>query len=392
MNIEKATDLYTDYVIDLRRYFHQHPELSLEEFETTDYIAKELDKLHIPYERSHPTGLIGMIVGAKPGKVVALRSDIDALKISQKNDVPYKSQNPGKMHACGHDAHMAMLLGAARILMDNLSELSGTVYLIFQPAEEIGQGAKFMIKTGDWYEKIDSIFGIHIWSELEAGKVSLEAGERMAAADRFQVHIKGKSGHGSMPHQTVDAVVVAAATVMNLQTIVSRKYRPLDPLVISVGSIQSGDAFNVISGEAELDGTVRYFSKAIGETIIESIAQVVKSTAALYGAESELEYHKYILPLYNEEKSSATAYEAAKMVMGEENITLLEKTTGAEDFAFYLEHKPGCFAFLGSMNKEKKADAAHHNDHFDVDEDVLIKGSLLHAQYALTYLSQNNED
>ncbi len=392
MNISKVTDLYTQYVIDLRRYFHQHPELSLEEFDTTDYIAKELDKLHIPYERSHPTGLIGKIVGANPGKVVALRCDIDALKITQKNDVPYKSQNPGKMHACGHDAHIAMLLGAAGILMDHISELQGTVYLIFQPAEEIGQGAKIMINTGDWYEKIDTIFGIHIWSELESGKVSLEAGERMAAADRFKVHIKGKSGHGSMPHQTIDAALVAAATVMNLQTIVSRKYRPLDPLVISVGSIHSGDAFNVISGEAELDGTVRYFSKAIGETIVSSIEQVVKSTASLYGAKSELEYFKYIPPLYNDEASSAVAYNAAKLVMGQENIIMTEKTTGGEDFAFYLKHKPGCFAFLGSMNSEKKTDAAHHNDHFDIDEDVLIKGSLLHAQYALTYLSENKGD
>ncbi len=391
MDITNSPKDYHDYVIGLRRHFHQYPELSLEEFQTTDFIAKELDKLHIPYERSHPTGLIAKIVGDEKGKTVALRSDIDALKITQKNSVPYKSKNIGRMHACGHDAHMAMLLGAARMLMDNINEVLGTVYLIFQPAEEIGQGAKIMINTGDWYEKIDTIFGIHIWSGLESGKVSLEAGERMAAADRFLVHIKGKSGHGSMPHQTVDATLVAAATVMNLQTIVSRKYGPLDPLVISVGSIHSGDAFNVISGEAELDGTVRYFSNAIGETIISSIEQVIKSTANLYGAESKLEYFKYIPPLYNDEKSSGLAYHAAKLIMGKENIVLMEKTTGAEDFAFYQEHKPGCFAFLGSMNPEKKTDAPHHNDHFDIDEDVLLKGSLLHAQYALSYLAENRE-
>lgn len=387
MNIAAMKEKHTPYITELRRYFHQHPELSLEEFETTAFIAKELDKLHIPYELSNPTGLIGKIVGAKPGKTVALRSDMDALKITQKNNVPYQSRNVGKMHACGHDAHMAMLLGAARILMDNIEEIEGTIYLIFQPAEEIGQGAKIMINTGDWYEKIDSVFGLHIWSGLDSGKISLESGERMAAADRFMVNIKGKSGHGSMPHQTVDAVVVASATVMNLQTIVSRKYAPLDPLVISVGSIHSGDAFNVISGEATLDGTVRYFNKAIGDSIVDSIQNVIKSTASLYGATSDLKYFKYIPPLYNDEGASLMARHAAIKVLGEENIVPMEKTTGGEDFAYYLEHKPGCFAFLGSKNMEKKTDAPHHNDHFDIDEDVLISGSLLHAQYALNFLN-----
>lgn len=386
MNIAAMKERHTQYIIELRRYFHQHPELSLEEFETTAFIAKELDKLNISYEKSHPTGLIGKIVGLKPGKTVALRSDIDALKITQKNNVTYQSRNVGKMHACGHDAHMAMLLGAAKILMDNIEVIEGTIYLIFQPAEEIGQGAKIMINTGDWYKKTDSIFGLHIWSGLETGKVSLESGERMAAADRFIVNIKGKSGHGSMPHQTVDAVVVASATVMNLQTIVSREYAPLDPLVISVGSIHSGDAFNVISGEATLDGTVRYFKKAIGDNIIDSISKVIKSTASLYGASSELEYFKYIPPLYNDEGASLVARHAAIKVLGEENIVTMEKTTGGEDFAYYLEHKPGCFAFLGSKNTKKKTDAAHHNDHFDIDEDVLINGSLLHATYALNFL------
>ena len=387
MNIAAMKEKHTEYIIELRRYFHQHPELSLEEFETTAFIAKELDKLNISYEKSHPTGLIGKITGLKPGKTVALRSDIDALKITQKNNVTYQSKNVGKMHACGHDAHMAMLLGAAKILMDNIEEVEGTIYLIFQPAEEIGQGAKIMINTGDWYEEIDSIFGLHIWSGLETGKISLESGERMAAADRFVVNIKGKSGHGSMPHQTVDAVVVASATVMNLQTIVSREYAPLDPLVISVGSIHSGDAFNVISGEAILDGTVRYFKKSIGDSIIDSISKVIKSTASLYGASSKFEYFKYIPPLYNDEGASRIAHHAAIEVLGEDNIVTMEKTTGGEDFAFYLEHKPGCFAFLGSKNIEKKTDAAHHNDHFDIDEDVLINGSLLDVQYALNYLN-----
>ncbi len=380
---------YEDYIIEMRRHFHSYPELSLEEFETTAFITAELDKMGIPYIKGNPTGLVATIKGNHPGKTVALRSDMDALKITQKNDVPYKSRTEGKMHACGHDAHMAILLGAAKMLMDSLDEIHGTVHLVFQPAEEIGKGAKIMIETGNWYEETDNIFGAHIWSNLSSGKVSLESGERMAATDRFKISIEGLSGHGSMPHQTVDAVVVASAMVMNFQTIVSREYSPLDPLVVSVGSIHSGTAFNVISGTAELEGTVRYFSPEIGKTIENSIRRVMENTASLYGAKAKLSYVYNLPPVVNEEESSAIAYEAAAEVMGKENIVLQEKTTGGEDFAFYLERKPGCFAFIGSGNPEKSTNYAHHNDHFNIDEDVLSTGSSLYAEYALTYLKKH---
>lgn len=386
---EIMKERYKEEIVALRRYLHQHPELSLEEFETTRFIMKELDKLGIPYIKAKPTGLIATIKGKYPGKTVALRSDMDALKITQKNDVPYKSLTDGTMHACGHDAHMSILLTAAKMLMDSFEDLHGTVYLLFQPAEEIGVGAKILMETGDWYEKTDNVFGAHIWSGLPTGKVSVEAGERMAATDRFKIKIRGLSGHGSMPHQTVDAVVVASAMVMNFQTIVSREYSPLDPLVVSVGSIHSGTAFNVISGEAELEGTVRYFRKEIGETIEGSVTRVMENTASLYGAEAELTYIHNLPPVHNEASSSEIAYEAAKTVLGEENIVIMEKTTGGEDFSFYLEHKPGCFAFIGSGNPKKKTTFAHHNDHFDIDEDVLISGAALYAEYALSYLDQN---
>ena len=216
----------------------------------------------------------------------------------------------------------------------------------------------------------------------------MEPGERMAATDRFKVTIKGLSGHGSMPHQTVDAVVVASAMVMNFQTIVSREYSPLDPLVVSVGSIHSGTAFNVISGEAVLEGTVRYFKKDIGETIEGSLRRVVESTAALYGATATLSYAYNLPPVINEEKSSTLATKVAADLLGEENVVLFEKTTGGEDFAFYLEEKPGCFAFIGSGNPLKGTHHAHHNDFFDIDEDVLLHGSALYAGYALAYLKE----
>lgn len=389
MNTNEQAAQYKDYVVEMRRHFHMHPELSLEEYETTEFVAKELDKIGVPYERLTKTGLIATIQGKSSGKTVALRSDMDALNVTQKNEVPYKSKNEGKMHACGHDAHTAILLGAAQILNDMKDTFQGTVNLVFQPAEEVAAGAKDLIAAGDWYGKVDNFFGAHVWSGLESGKVSVEAGQRMAAADIFKIKVTGKSGHGSMPHQTVDSVVVASAIVLNLQTLVSREYSPLEALVITVGSIHSGNRFNVIAGSAELEGTVRYFTREIAGTIEDSMRRVVESTAAMYRCEATLEYSYVTPPLINEESSSAIAYEAALKTHGAENIIKLEKTTGGEDFAYYLKDKPGCFAFIGTKNVEKKTDVAHHNEYFDVDEDSLIAGSALYAEYAMTYLNKN---
>lgn len=389
MNTNEHAAPYKDYVVEMRRHFHMNPELSLEEYETTEFVAKELDKIGVPYERLTKTGLIATIQGKSSGKTVALRSDMDALNVTQKNDVSYKSKNEGKMHACGHDAHTAILLGAAQILNDMKDTFQGTVNLVFQPAEEVAAGAKDLMAAGDWYSKVDNFFGAHVWSGLESGKVSVEAGQRMAAADLFKIKVTGKSGHGSMPHQTVDSVVVASAIVLNLQTLVSREYSPLDALVITVGSIHSGNRFNVIAGSAELEGTVRYFTREIAGTIEDSMRRVIESTAAMYRCEATLEYSYVTPPLINEEFSSAVAYEAALKTHGAENITKLEKTTGGEDFAYYLKDKPGCFAFIGTKNVEKKTDVAHHNENFDIDEDALIAGSALYAEYAMTYLSQN---
>ena len=389
MNTNEHAAPYKDYVVEMRRHFHMNPELSLEEYETTEFVAKELDKIGVPYERLTKTGLIATIQGKSSGKTVALRSDMDALNVTQKNDVSYKSKNEGKMHACGHDAHTAILLGAAQILNDMKDTFQGTVNLVFQPAEEVAAGAKDLMAAGDWYSKVDNFFGAHVWSGLESGKVSVEAGQRMAAADLFKIKVTGKSGHGSMPHQTVDSVVVASAIVLNLQTLVSREYSPLDALVITVGSIHSGNRFNVIAGSAELEGTVRYFTREIAGTIEDSMRRVIESTAAMYRCEATLEYSYVTPPLINEESSSAIAYEAALKTHGAENISKLEKTTGGEDFAYYLKDKPGCFAFIGTKNVEKKTDVAHHNENFDIDEDALIAGSALYAEYAMTYLSQN---
>lgn len=387
MNIKELAHKYESYIIEQRRHFHMHPELSLEEFETTNYIARELDQMGIPYIRPTATGLIGTIEGNGPGKCVGLRADIDALNVTQKNEVDYKSKTDGKMHACGHDSHAAMLLGAAKVLQECKADFSGKVKLIFQPAEEVAAGAKLLIEAGDWFEEVDNIFGAHIWANMPSGTVSVEAGGRMAAADWFDIKVTGKSGHGSMPNQGVDAVVVASAIVMNLQTLVSRETSPLDPLVVSVGQIKAGTRFNVIAGEAFLDGTNRYFSKDIASTIEASMKRIVEGTAALYRATAELDYRKVTPPLINEEHSSALARTAALKIYNEEAIILERATTGGEDFAYFIQDKPGCFAFIGCANAEIGTDFPHHHECFNVDESVLADGSALYAQYALDFLA-----
>lgn len=387
MNTKELAQKYESYIIEQRRYFHRHPELSLEEFQTTDYIAKELDKMGIPYIRPTATGLIATIEGNGPGQCVGLRADIDALNVTEKTAVDYKSQNEGKMHACGHDAHAAMLLGAAKILQDCKTDFKGKVKLIFQPAEEVAQGAKQLIAAGDWFDEVDNFFGAHIWSNSPSGTVSLEAGGRMAAADWFEIKVTGRSGHGSMPNQCVDAVVVASAIVMNLQTLVSRETSPLDPLVVSVGTVKAGTRFNIVAGEAFMDGTNRYFSKGIAQTIEADMKRIVEGTAAIYRATAELDYRKVTPPLINEAASSALAHAAALKIYDEAAILLAPATTGGEDFAYYIQDKPGCFAFIGCANAQKGTDFPHHNECFNVDEAVLANGAALYAQYALEFLA-----
>lgn len=388
MDIKSLGKKYKDYVIEMRREFHMYPESSFEEFRTSKRIKEELDKLNIPYEELAGTGVLASIKGAKEGKTVALRADIDALEIQETNDVEYKSKNEGKMHACGHDGHAAMLLGAAHMLMDIQDEIKGEVKLIFQPAEEVAGGAKKMIEESNFMDSVDSVFGIHLWSDLETGKVSVEEGPRMAAADFFDIRVTGAAGHGSMPHQTVDAVVVASSIVMNLQTLVSREFSPLESVVLSIGSIHSGTRFNIIAGEATLSGTSRCFNPEIREQMPKSIERISKGLADAYRAKVELDYNHGTPPTINDKASSKIAQNAVEKIAGKEANVEMEKTTGGEDFAFFLEKAPGAFAFVGIRNDEKGANYPHHHDKFDMDEDALEIGSMLHVQYALDFLNK----
>lgn len=393
MEVKDLISKYQKYVQDLRREFHQHPELSFEEFNTTKRLAQELDDIGIPYEiTDRKTGIVAWIDGAKPGKTVALRTDIDALPVVETNTFDFKSKNEGVMHACGHDGHMAIVLGAARMLKELQDQIEGRVYLIFQPAEENGGGAKFMMNYGDWYEKTDCLFGSHVWVDLPAGLVSVEAGPRMAAADSFIIKVHGANGHGSRPHESVDAVLVASAIVMNLQSIVSRNIDALDSVVLSVTRITAGKNWNVIPGEAELEGTTRYFKREYKEEIENKMRRVVENTAAAYGAMAELIYQSRVLPTINEEEPSEVAATAVKKVLGEEKLSNMTRVMGGEDFSVYQPNKPSCFAFVGIYNPEVGAVNAHHNNNFNMDDSILINGSAVFVQFALDWLHKHAND
>lgn len=378
---------FGEYIIEMRREFHMYPEPTAKEFRTSQRIKEELGKIGVNFYPAAETGVVGIIEGTSPGKTIALRADMDALELCEKTDVPYKSLHEGYMHGCGHDGHMAMLLGAARILQAMKENLPGKVKFFFQPAEELAQGARKMVEEGVM-DDVDEVFGIHLWSGLPCGKISVDPGPRMAATDLFNIKIRGKGGHGSMPHQGIDAVVAASAVVMNLQSLVSREISPLESAVVSIGMFQAGTRFNVIAHEALLVGGTRCFSHEIRNSFPQMIERVAKNTAASYRAEAEFEYIPGTPPNINDENSSARAANTVEKLFGKDAVATFEKVTGGEDFAFFREKAPGILAFLGSANKEKGTDFPHHHELFNIDEDALEIGAALYAQYALDFLSE----
>ena len=385
MKVKQLAEKYNSYAVEMRREFHMNPEPSMKEHRTQKRIMEELDKMGIENHAVAGTGVLGIIQGKSTGKTVALRADIDALDLQEMNDVPYKSKNDSFMHGCGHDGHTAGLLTAARILKDLEQEFCGTVKLLFQPGEENAKGAYAMIEDGV-LENVDGLFGLHIWNDCSIGKISTEAGPRMASAGIFNIKVHGKGGHGSMPHQGVDAVVVGAAIIMNLQAIVSREISPLDPAVLSIGIFNSGTRFNIMAGEAYLEGTTRCFSMEVNDSFEDQIKRVVESTAKAYRAEAVLDYKQLVLPTINDPLLSKYAQAAAISLVGEEGNINFEKTTGGEDFSFYSKYVPTVFAFVGAQNIEKIEYFPHHHPKFDIDEDALSIAAGLYAQFALNFL------
>ncbi|MPM44729.1 putative hydrolase YxeP [bioreactor metagenome] len=384
--VRELAEKYHDYVVTMRREFHENPEPSLKEVRTCKRICEELEKMGIPYKVVAGTGVVGTIKGAKPGKTVALRGDIDALTVKETNDIPYKSKVEGIMHACGHDAHAAGLLGAGKILNELKGELCGEVRLLFQPAEETADGAKAMIKDG-CLEGVDSALGIHVWSGLPLGKVSIEAGPRMAAAGIFQFKVTGKGGHGAMPNGGVDAGVAAASILLNLQSIVSRELSPMLPTTVTVGKIVAGTRWNVLASEAVLDGTVRTFSRETQDNPKGIMERIIKDTAPAYRCTADwLDYRMITTPCINPEHAHKVAAGALTKCFGEESIGDFEMQMGGEDFCYMMEAVPdSLLAFVGVANPEKLADKPHHAGNFMIDEDGLVYSVCLYAQYAMDY-------
>ncbi len=387
-NLTELMQKYGDFQVTMRRHFHQHPEVSGKEYETSRRVQEELARAGIPFVQvGLETGIVATIKGAHPGKTFMLRGDMDALEVLELTDCPFASENKGVMHACGHDCHTSMLLTAALMLNDIKDELHGTVKLFFQPAEETARGAKAMIEGGA-LDGVDACFGMHVWSDIPAGKVSLEPGPRMASGDLFKIHVKGKGGHGAQPHLCVDAVVVGAAIVQNLQSIVSRETPPTETAVVSTGIFQSGTRFNVIAETAYLEGTTRCFNPEIRAKFPEQITRIAGETARAFGATAEVEYIPHVPPTVNDAHINALALSAAESIFGEGCEAQYGRTMGGEDFAYFTEKVPGAMCFLGVRNAELDAVYPQHSGKYKVDESVLVKGAALYVQTALNFLNE----
>ncbi|HWP51747.1 MAG TPA: amidohydrolase [Clostridia bacterium] len=388
MTIKEQAALIKESIIAQRRWLHAHPELSTKEFNTTDYIVSALEQLEIEVVTFREcTGTIGIIRGQHPGKTVMLRADIDALPINEPADKPYASQCPGVMHACGHDCHTAMLLGAAQILASRTDALHGTVKLLFQMGEEIGIQSEHYVKNGS-LDNVDAIFGMHVWALLDAGMVNFEDGERMASSDRFVITIHGEAAHGSAPDKGKDAIVAAAAVNMALQALVSRLNDPRNALVLSVGMMNGGQRFNIIADTVQLIGTVRTFSRTFRRGAPDMITQIATRATAIYGCTADVNYEFLPGPVINDHPVlNAIARSAAAKIMGESSLVPLQKMMGAEDFSILMEKVPGVYGFLGARNRSKGIVCSHHHPLFDVDEDILENGAAIYAQFAVDFLS-----
>jgi amidohydrolase len=386
--VKEAIQRYNEELTEIRRKLHSEPELSWEEVNTSAFVSEYLENLGISHRKTEPTGVIAEIKGGKAGKTVALRADMDALSVVELNkDLPYASKEEGKMHACGHDAHTAMLLIAAKALNDIKDELTGNVRLIFQPAEEVATGAKEMVKQGA-VEGVDHAFGIHIWSQMPTHKVACSPGPSFASADIFTVTFKGRGGHGAMPHDCIDASIVASSFVMNVQSVVSRTIDPQHPAVVTVGKMDVGTRFNVIAENAVIEGTVRCFDPETRDHIEKQLQVYAENVANIYGATAEVDYIRGTQAVINDEDSAKLVQKVASEAFGEEAVYDEKPTMGGEDFSFYLDEVPGSFALVGAGNPDKDTEWAHHHGKFNVDEDALATGAELYAQFAWAYLNE----
>ncbi|WP_100407177.1 M20 family metallopeptidase [Bacillus solitudinis] len=379
-------------MVDLRRYLHQEPELSFLEEKTPAMIADYLEKLGVEVKRGvGGRGVVGYIKGGKPGKTVALRADFDALPIQEETGLPFSSNVPGVMHACGHDGHTASLLVVAKVLMEHREELSGTIVLIHQFAEELAPGGAIEMINDGCLDGVDAIFGTHLWSMLPLGDIGYNPGPIMAAADRFEIKVIGRGGHGASPHETVDAIAVASSLVQSLQQIVSRQVNPLKSAVVSVGSFHAGGAFNVIADTATLIGTVRSFDPEIQDLVIKKMEQITKGICDAMGASFTLNYEKGYPAVVNHPLETGEFASFAQGVHPGTRVYEMEPIMGGEDFAYYLERVPGTFFFTGAGNIDAGIVYPHHHPKFNFDERAMLISAKLLVGVAVQYLSQREQ-
>ena len=377
--IQEAKKLES-YVIDTRRKIHMHPETAFEEFETQKLIESELRKIGYDTERTARTGVIATLKGRSDGLTIGLRADTDALNLTEENEIPYKSQIPGKMHACGHDAHTAMLLGAASLIYQYHDELKGSVKLIFQPAEEGGGGGKLIVDEGH-LDDVDRVFAVHVWRETKSGIIGTRKEGFLASADEFGIYVTGKGGHAAAPHQAIDPTAVLIDIYNAIQKIVSREIDPFDNVIITTPMLKASDAFNVIPKQAQLKGTFRTMDSSVRDHIVKRIPEIVAGYCKAWRCEGEVVFNEGDMiaypPLIND---SETVDEVQKLLENTDlEFRIMDPSMGGEDFAFYTQKTKGVFLTLGIQNEEKGITAPHHHPRFQVDEDVLWKGTALYS-------------
>ena len=385
--IKALIEKHREKIVQTRRDLHQIPETAYAEFKTAAYVADRLERLGLEVTTGiAKTGVLGLLTGSKPGKAMMLRSELDALPVKEGTGLPFASSHADAMHACGHDGHMAMVLGAAAVISEISDQLSGHVKFVFQPAEEGPGGAKPMIDAGVMENPpIDYALGCHLWPGVDEGQVGIKAGPLMAAMDRFDLTIKGKGGHGAMPHLCVDALDVATQIVDALQRIVSRHMNPLSPTVITVGQFNSGTTFNIIPEKAFLSGTTRTFDPEVWKSWAKRIDRVVNGICQAMGADYELNYQPGYPVTENSPWMAEEVREVADSIVGSENVIEPEPTMGGEDMSFFLDRSEGCFFFLGVG---RDGGAPLHNPRFDFDEDILLTGVEIYCRTVIRLLGQ----
>tara|TARA_A100001388_G_scaffold111447_1_gene81874 strand:+ start:2611 stop:3801 length:1191 start_codon:yes stop_codon:yes gene_type:complete len=390
LKIKEESKSISDWIVKIRRELHEHPELMYEEFRTSELIRRELDKLDIQY--IHPIAETGVLasIGNGNGPCVALRADMDALPIHEETDVPFKSKIDGKMHACGHDCHVSMLLGAAKLLKDKESEINGTIKLLFQPAEEGGAGGKLMREEGALENPdVERIFGLHVWPQMPSGQIGSREGTFLAATSSLSLTVKGVGGHAAVPQLAKDPVLTSARIITNLQSIISRELDPLESGVVSITVINGGNASNVIPSEVKVKGTLRSLTMDGLKELQKRVKEISEGIAQTHGCEAIVEYvgNDYP-PTVNDSEMWKFAKNVGIELLGDDNVSDLDAVMGGEDFAYYTEKVKGCFVVLGMNNPDIDATYSVHHPMFKADEDALHIGTALHTIFALKSLEE----